>query len=308
MAFHGVPYGLWVHWAQKKGWQGHYLIYLLGADILEYTTRGRGWADVGPFRKKARRLIVKYFLCRALREAKAIFADSYTLVAHARKLVSTLPPTHVLSLGVDPAPFTHAAELPFPIPENKILLVSPRGATYLYQADYLLQAYEKVLARGVKAYFLVMLAGLYGAHPTIAATAQKLQKNYPENFLFYPHRLSAAQMATLWQNSHGILSFPSYDSYAYSLAEARYAGNLPIVNGIEVHHEILTHGYDGWIIEPFDADRLAQFLIEYHTSFLSLRARMAPYGRAYLMRHDLTPQRMQTFLSLLETYHTTDHV
>ncbi|MDW8134104.1 MAG: glycosyltransferase [Bacteroidia bacterium] len=74
-------------------------------------------------------------------------------------------------------------------------------------------------------------------------------------------KLSSSEMEAYWRRAIAFISAPLYDGYSYAIAEGRWYGALPIVSAIPGNLEVITHGYNGWVVEPFTRENLASTLL-----------------------------------------------
>ncbi|MCS7162055.1 MAG: hypothetical protein NZ958_01825 [Bacteroidia bacterium] len=255
---HLTPSGVWV-WL--SGFRP-YLPYAMGADVLEYGPKRpalrRSWSlqSASPslllyLRTFLRRNLMPALLRATLRQSLAVVADNYELSFTCKFFTKT---KKIIEL---PAGIQVASRAEF---ERRGILVG-RGTTYLYQADIILEGVRRYLAEGGQQP-IYWLRGLYSPHPTLLRQIRQLGQEYKNRFYFFENILSPVRLWRLWQEVAAFISAPVYDGYSYAVAEGRLAGSLPIVNAIPAHLEILTHGYNAYIVEPFTAARLAQALHE----------------------------------------------
>ncbi|MCS6894970.1 MAG: hypothetical protein NZZ60_02320 [Bacteroidia bacterium] len=258
---HLTPSGLWV-WS--SGFRP-YVPYAMGADILEYAPSfrfiHRSWNLQSVTARLQRRInvwirrkVFPFVLRRILSESVLSMGDNYE-ICFSKKFFEKNKTYIEMPTGISLSPKVCGAG------RDKKYIFAPRGATLLYQADIVLKAFRLYLERGGK-HALMLISGLYPAHPTIRQAAMELRDLFSENFIFLEKSFSSIEINNLWAEAVAFISAPVYDGYSYAVAEGRMHGALPIVNAIPAHLEILTHGYNAWFVEPFTPERLADALLE----------------------------------------------
>ncbi|MCX7605753.1 MAG: hypothetical protein N2170_00615 [Bacteroidia bacterium] len=265
---HLTPSALWV-WA--SGFRP-YIPFAMGADLFEYspsppplkrswTLQSRNPSLWGGATVHLRRLLYPALLQKILRDSLLAVGDNYE-ICFMKKFFEKEKKYIELPTGI-----VFPSEESFLPAGSRRLLLAPRGATLLYQADIILEAFQKYLQAGGAFFSLSLLAGPYPIHPTIKAKAAHLKKHYPDLFFFLEKKISYIEMKSLWKQAAAFISAPVYDGYSYAVAEGRLYGALPIVNSIPAHREILTHGYNAWFVEPFSSDKLAETLFSLESLF-----------------------------------------
>jgi glycosyltransferase involved in cell wall biosynthesis len=253
---HLTPSGVWV-WL--SGFRP-YVPFAMGADVLEYAPNPPAlpW-DLQTqeptlrlrLRTTLRRIMLSPLLRLTLSDSLFSMGDNYQLCFTKKFFEKEKKYIEV------PAGIALDGENDGEGEKPRRLLLAPRGATPFYQAETILEGYSSYLKEGGNLP-LFLLAGPYPIHPRIAYKASILEKRNPEMFYFYRKLLSKKEMVSLWKQTLAFVSAPLYDGYSYAVAEGRYYGALPIVNAIPGNLETITHGYNGWIVEPFTASKLAE--------------------------------------------------
>lgn len=311
---HLTPSAVWV-WA--SGFQP-YVPFAMGADVLEYGPQApplsRSWSLQGKnprwrdyLTAYARRLLLPPLLRATLREAAFSLADNYELCKTKKFFVKNKKyvelPGGIALEEVEREWERVEGEVAEALSRlRRPIVLAPRGATLLYRADVILEAFTQYLQRSSQKLALFLLAGPYPIHPTIAQQAETLEKHYPENFFFFRKVLSKKEMQVLWRASSALLSAPLYDGYSYALAEGRYAGCLPIVPALPGYLELLTHGYNAYFVEPFTAPRLAKAFHELEPLLSAPERPWASPNIQWVRRFSNLHHSAQTFLHLLETH------
>lgn len=308
---HLTPSAVWV-WA--SGFRP-YVPFAMGADVLEYGPQPlpltRSWTLQGKTPRwhdsllaQVRRHLLPPLLRATLRNALFSVADNYELCITKKFFVKNKNYVE-LPAGIDWEAGWNVEGEGHVLTEGlsrlcRPIVLAPRGATLLYRADVILEAFALYLKKRAPNLSLILLSGPYPPHPSITRQATELEKRFPKNFLFFKKILSQQEMAFLWQASAAVLSAPLYDGYSYALAEGRYAGCLPIVPALPAYLELLTHGYNAYFVEPFTAARLAEAFQELEDILSDPSRPWAAPNTAWIQRFSHLHDNAQTFLHLLQ--------
>ncbi|MCS7297958.1 MAG: glycosyltransferase [Bacteroidia bacterium] len=292
-----TPAGIWV-WS--SGFRP-YVVFTMGADVLEYgpappplhrcwTLQGRVPTLIDYGTVLLRRWLLPSLLYPTLRQSLLILGDNYELCLSNKFFVKEKKyielPTGIESMAEG------AAE------EGERWILSPRGATLLYQADIILAGYYQYLQRGGR-YPLALLAGPYPIHPTVANYVRLIESHFPNMIYFFIKKIPKDEMTQVWARTVAFISAPVYDGYSYAVAEGRLVGALPIVNAIPAHLEVLTHGYNAWFVEPFTPEGLCEalFVVE---SLLKGPPFWRQPNAEWIQRFSALDRNAQLFLTLLD--------
>lgn len=329
-----TPFGVW---AARSGLRP-LISSAMGADILEYPPRGqqsplleaRAWDNVEgsqqPLIRLKGRMKRQYFrrkVAQALSKADLITGDNLVLV-DAVKEWFRIPEEKIrlLRWGVEPELLTSdetvikKLKTRFGIADHARVILSPRGAKAIYQADLILEAFELMLEKGSyssvpgkdrgisegahwedhpsKFHFIMLSAG-YKTSRKVAEKARYLSQKYP-NFTFVDHAMDRKEVAQLWQLTDVFISAPIYDGYSASLAEGRYVGAIPVVNSIPGNLELIEHQENGWITSPFTPSQLAHDLNTILRNRMQLKARFQTKNRKWIEENSLIDRNADIFL------------
>ena len=308
-----TPFGVW---ASRSGFRP-VIASAMGADILEYPPRGvaspnldlRHWENtdgrnrpVTRFKGRLKRQYFRRKVAGALGSADLITGDNQVLV-DAIKDWFRIPADKVrlLRWGIEPellAPQPEriaALRKQFGIREDHRLVLSPRGAKPIYQADIILEAFAQLLSRGVEDHHFMMLSAGYGISPEVDALASRLEAAHA-NFTFVREQIPREEVSQLWHLTDVFISAPVYDGYSAALAEGRYAGAIPVVNAIPGNRELMQHGENGWFTDPFTSEQLTNDLIKIFANKKQLQARFQAKNRQWINENSLIGQNADTFL------------
>lgn len=302
---HLTPFGTW---AVQSGFAPT-IAAAMGADVLEYPPqRGlaafeRTWREAERQQSAAQRwrawLLNRYYrrqVARVIACADLITGDNLPLVEAMRDWFGA--PTDRLRLlrwGLEPERFANDAETQarvrarFGIAPHRRVVLSPRGANALYQGDVILGAFEVLFERQPERLadlHVLMLGAGYEVSAEVRRRAEVLAARVP-NFSFVAEQVPRQVVYDLWSVTDVFLSAPVYDGYSAAVAEGRYVGAIPVVNDIPGNREVITHGENGWIVEPFTIEGLTAALAEVIERRVELRTRFAPLNRAWIEQHSL---------------------
>lgn len=302
-ALNVTPFGVW---AAQSGFHPC-VVSAIGADILEYPPdlqeaphlRERSWANVegkpgglAGLKDKYSRGFYRKKVQQALEYADLITGDNQHLIDRMRDWFN-VPEARmkILRWGLEPELFevSEAEKVSirkkFRIPEGKKVVLSPRGAKAIYQADIILEGFAKLLEKGADAHFIMLSAG-YEVAENVLSRARELESRFP-NFVFMREVLPREDVHTLWNLVDVFVSAPVYDGYSASLAEGRYIGAVPVVNDIPGNREVIRHLENGWVVDPFDAAILAIAIGEILSRLEELQARFGPANREWILENSL---------------------
>jgi L-malate glycosyltransferase len=143
--------------------------------------------------------------------------------------------------------------------EEDIVYFSPRSFTQpYYNIDTVINAAAQVMAKEPRARFL--FAG-YEGDP---APFWDMAKNAGiEDVTKFKGRIPHDQFATALAGSDVFISVPSVDATAVSLLEAMACSSAIIVSDLPSSTEWVEHGKSAKVVQPQDANALAQAMLEY---------------------------------------------
>lgn len=311
-----TPFGVW---AMQSGFHPT-VACAFGADIFEYPPKGavnplqagRSWDATGNtsnvlarWRARRKQQFYRKQVAKALAFADLITGDNQYLVdcmaewfGVARDKMTALP------WGVEPSLFEtteqqlQALKVRFGIQSGQKVVLSPRGAKPVYQADIILDAFAQLLKQGRSDTCFILLGAGYNVSPEVSIQAEFLSKSYP-NFKFIPNALPREEVHALWNLVDIFISAPFYDGYSAALAEGRYVGAIPLVNDIPANRELIVHGENGWICAPFTAENLRKDLDHLLSHVAEYRTKFAAVNRDWILKHSLMEMNAQKFISLL---------
>jgi len=168
--------------------------------------------------------------------------------------------------GIQTENFFPPKELPEPI------VINPRGLRAYVRNDTFFKAIPKVLAEQPKTRFL---CPAMQNQPEAEEWASRL--NVGESLELLP-LLSREQIAENFHRSQIVLSITTHDGTPNTLLEALACGCFPIVGDIESLHEWITHGVNGFLVDPADSQALAELIVA---------AQRDPVLRARAQEHNL---------------------
>jgi glycosyltransferase involved in cell wall biosynthesis len=138
------------------------------------------------------------------------------------------------------------------IPFDAPVVINPRGFRAYVRNDTFFQSLKVILTRHPEAHFLM---------PGMADARQAAQwirgLELQENAHLLP-KLSTYEMAALYRRAWMVVSPSEHDGTPNSFLEAIACGCYPIVGDLESLREWIEPGQNGELIDPGDADQLAQ--------------------------------------------------
>lgn len=313
-----TPFGVWAMQSKFKP----VIACAFGADILEYPPHlnndpqllARSWdnqeiqlSSKQKFIQTQKRKFYRNRVAAALDYADLITGDNQYLVDCMADWFSI--PKQKLALlrwGVEPELFEQSAESraviqkKFGLKDGQKMILSPRGAKPIYQADIILDAFEQLLQNSQLNAKLIMLGAGYSVSPSVSKKAKMLMESFP-NFHFEEDALPREEVYSLWNWANIFISAPIYDGYSAALAEGRYIGAIPVVNSIPANLELIVHQENGWIVEPFEARKLAQdlqFLLE---NFEEIQPRIANSNRIWIEENSIMDRNAIRFIEFAKS-------
>ncbi len=146
------------------------------------------------------------------------------------------------------------------IAPHQRLVLSPRGATALYQGDRILEGFAHALAEGLTSHVFVFCT--FGQHipRQVQRLADELTTQYA-NFRLVDRPVPREEMGVLWSLTDIFVSAPVYDGFSSAVNEGRYVGAVPIINQIPATDELFVHHENAWVVDPFTPENLADALV-----------------------------------------------
>lgn len=315
-----TPFGVW---AARSAFRPIVSI-AMGADILEYPPerkaskipQSRTWSSVetkGPLGnaiKGAKWHFFRKHICHALEQADLITGDNLQLV-NALKDWFEVPARKVRlnRWGVEEDLFevsperAEALRKRFDIRDWQRVVLSPRGMKPVYNGDLILDAFELLVRRGVRDVKFIMLSAGYDIPSKVLARAKTLEKQF-QNFVFVEEALPREEVYELWSLVDAFISAPVYDGYSNAMAEGRYSGAIPIVNPIQANLELIDHKRNGWVVDPFTPQHLADAILLIMEKLPEYKTRFEQVNRDWIMLNSHLRTNVRMFLRDCKRVHT----
>ncbi len=298
---HLSPYGVWVYLSGFRP----YVPFAMGAEI-EYTVWGRAHVQRGfwtshPILTPLRQHLLPTLLRPTLDNAALILADNYTICENIKMLSKNKKLLEI------PAGVWHAREVRALSDPTQVAalygsktswVLSPRGLTRFYQADYILQGFASYWEGGGHL-GLILLSNLYLAEKNVLEILKNIQKKFSEKVKSISTLLGPHEMEKLWQEVVAFVSAPSYDGYSYSVAEGRLAGAIPLLSAIPGNLEIATHAYNALLVHPFTPENLANTLHTLEKNLPTLQETFAPRNQKWIQHFSDIDRHAKLFLQVL---------
>jgi glycosyltransferase involved in cell wall biosynthesis len=310
-----TPYGVW---AARSGFKPIAGI-TMGADILEYPPDhrasplqgNRSWSNVEgrntllrKFRNRFARHFFRHHVKNALDACSFITGDNLVLVKAVRDWFGIpADKIHLNRWGIEPERFfvpedrLELLRRKFNIRKGQTVVLSPRGVKAIYQGDIILQAFERLLDEGRPNVKFIMLSAGYEIPAAIEAHAKQLEKRF-ENFHFHRGLIPRTELIDLWPLVDIFISAPVYDGYSNAVSEGRFIGAIPVVNAIPGNLELIRHGVNGWVVNPFAPEKLAKALGGILADPDIWKERFRAANREWIETHSLLDANIKAFLDL----------
>ncbi len=271
---HLTPYGVWGLWSEFQP----LIPAAMGADVFEYLPyhvipelNYRQWKNLTQnhhFFYQIKNFLLKMYhkkmVQKVLDKANFITADNQTLIQALIKYFNV--PIQKLLLqrwGLEEEIFDAIPENEFPNIFKKLgiqtdypIILSPRGLMPIYQADIILNSFQKLASQFDNFQFIMLSAG-YPLPPNLQLQIDTLESKFT-NFKCIKSQISREEMAVLWKKTKIFISAPIYDGYSAAVAEGRYVGAIPIVNHIPGNLEVIENEVNGIIVNPFNSENLTK--------------------------------------------------
>ena len=312
-----TPFGVW---ATRCGYKP-IVSTAMGADILEYPPRrkhlsfdwDRRWnrqdsdSALSRLVDRMKWPMFRHHVGRALKRSDMVMADNQRLVdAIIEWFGVPATKTRLNRWGVEPELFQtdpliqERLREKYEIRSWQKVVVSPRGLKPIYQGDVILDAFEKLLLRGVRDLKFILFSAGYEVPRPVAQKAQKLAGLF-ENFHFQAERIPRDEMMQLWGLTDMFISAPVYDGQSNALNEGRYAGAIPIVNNIPANRELIEHLRNGFIVEPFTAEHLADAILELQSGLEMYKDGFGWENQEWIQENAILSKNITQFLHTCES-------
>lgn len=297
--------------------------FAVGADVLEFPPelrqspmhQNRTWIQQerqpqGFFAKI--KLRFRYAFLRNQVRKVVQFSDS--LIADNQVLVDALgqwfgaegSKLNLIRGGVEPEFFEAteaeiaALKAKFRLPDDKKIVLCPRGMKPVYQTDIILEGVEAYLKEGGQGLFFLFL----GTYESVSASMKNkllaLAETYPDAVHLHEAVVGREEMSKLWTLTAAFISAPIYDGYSASVAEGRFVGAIPIVNDTAATRELFQHRQNAWIVDPFEGEQVRKSLVELHADWEAWHQRFKQINQNWIAEHSLMQKSAQQFKALCE--------
>lgn len=309
-----TPYGVW---GMESGFHP-VIVSALGADILEFPPDGesdqklmhRYWnqkkfsdTSRGKQYYGLRRKFFRHWISQTLMRADFVTGDNQVLLDALQNWFSVpFEKLRLLRWGIEPEKFvpdeSRIAELRkrFSIQPGQKVILSPRGLKPVYQADIILDAFDKVLQQNPDQVKCIMLSAGYGVDADFENRLNALAQIH-SGFLWVREGLCREDMHQLWNLVDVFVSAPVFDGYSAVLSEGRYAGAIPVVNDIPATREILEDGQNALFVQPFTAENLAIRLNYALKALERLKTAIAPRNKTWIEENSILAPVAAEFLA-----------
>ncbi|MEM7511010.1 MAG: glycosyltransferase [Bacteroidota bacterium] len=309
-----TPYGVW---ADMSGFRPMGSV-AMGADIFEYPPKGISrdiplqqlWGQVealsltGKITSTIKQPIFRRLVKRALQHSDFITGDNLQLVYAVRDWFEIAKEkVHLNRWGIEEELFQASDKRldelrkKYGILPNQKVVLSPRGLKPIYQGELLLDTVAELLKEGTEDVKYILFSAGYGISSRIVEKGKAMESQYPNLYIAWD-LIPREEVCALWNLVDVFISAPVYDGYSNALSEGRYIGALPIVNDIPAHQELILHGENGFVVEPFDVPGLKEQIREVLEQLDTHKEKMVQTNRDWILENAHLPTNMKTFVEL----------
>jgi glycosyltransferase involved in cell wall biosynthesis len=313
---HVTPYGTWARLTNFRP----LVPAAMGADIFEYPPFqqwkkmvNRAWANTegknNIWEKTKAFLRYQWFknqVNKTLQASDFITADNLPLKQAIHDWFQ-IPDEKIklIRWGVETEMLANAKEmLPevcqnLKIPIDKPLIFSPRGAMSIYQADIIIDAFEKCLEANLYPYHTyLMLSSGYAIAPQVRAKALKMKEQY-QNFIWVDRQIPREWVSALWHICDIFISIPIYDGFSAAVSEGMWMGAIPLVNNIPGNSELIENERNGWMINEITVEKIVSLLAEKENQIGKDKEKYKSWNQNWIEEHAILSKNAKQFLDLL---------
>lgn len=314
---HLSPFGSWAVHSRFR----NLFPYAIGADVLEFASTPPPWKRswnyrendfwiIKMFRKLIRDYYFKFKVKQVVRHSEFMFSDNHAIAnVLIDKLEAKKEKVRVIPWGIDLHIFNSVTENDIRILKNKYLhgstkniVLFPRGLKYIYQTDIFLNGISQYLEKGGNAYFFILTGAGYNPDKSILKNALTLESKYPNAVKIERDFLSEKEMKALILSSDIVVSIPYYDGFSTTLAEAMYAGAIPMVNNIPGNIEIIQDSVNGILLDSLTPESIANKLSLTGGKILELKSKYGVVNKKWVEQNADISLQAQKIIDLLASH------
>jgi glycosyltransferase involved in cell wall biosynthesis len=260
MALHLTPFGTWAWLSGFRPFWG----FALGADIFEYTLKN---PEVRTYSGKKsglffRTLWFRWMVSKVINSAELILPDNNILLQELiRWKPQSLSKLFLFTWGIalsDWEPISLSQKINIRKengwPENKFMVIIPRGFSPVYQTDKIIQAIMNIPPGKLSEVFWIISPGPYASNPEQIENWRKL---LPSNARILDKSYPPEKWNNILKSMDALISVPRYDGFSSLLAEGAQAGLFLICSNWQGYAETKLNRA---IISKFTAEELIQIL------------------------------------------------
>jgi glycosyltransferase involved in cell wall biosynthesis len=311
---HLSPFGSWAVHSRY----GNLFPYAIGADVLEFASPPPPWKRswsyrendfwiIKMFRKLIRDYYFKFKVMQVVKHSNLMFSDNHAIAnVLIDKLGAKKDAVRVIPWGIDLQIFNSITENEIRIVKNnylknsiKNIVLFPRGLKYIYQTDIFLNGISQYLDKGGNAYFFILTGAGYNPDKSILKNALTLESKYPNAVKIERDFLSEKEMKTLILSSDVVVSIPYYDGFSTTLAEAMYAGAIPMVNNIPGNMEIIQDSVNGILLDSLTPESIANKLSLTEGKIQVLKSKYGVVNKKWVEQNAYITLQAQKIIDLL---------
>ncbi len=182
-------------------------------------------------------------------------------------------------------------------PDNFIVL-SSRNMKPSYGIHYIIRTIPLVIKKRKNVKF-IFLRG-YGIDKYVEELKELIKElNIEKYVIFIPEFLNDQHLAALNNLADVVISLPDSDQLSGAVKEAIACGDIPIVQDLEVYHELIEDGKNGFLVDRNDLKEVSQKIIYCIDNHPKLKEEFSKINRRIL---EETSDWNKNSKSMLELY------
>jgi glycosyltransferase involved in cell wall biosynthesis len=140
------------------------------------------------------------------------------------------------------------------------VVLSSRNMKPLYGIKDIIEIIPLIIKKKSNVKFIVLRG--YGEEEYINQLKALINKlGIEEYVVFIDKLLSTKELAVVNNVADLVITLPSYDQTSSAVKEAMACGAIPLVNDLEVYHEIVENGRNGFLVDKANKTEVAQRII-----------------------------------------------
>jgi glycosyltransferase involved in cell wall biosynthesis len=167
------------------------------------------------------------------------------------------------------------------ISDDDFVILSSRNMRPPYGIHYIVKAIPEVLKKKKNVKF-IFLAGLGFEDYINEIKSQIKDMNAEKNTIFISKFLSQKELVVYNNLADAVISLPVSDQLSNAIKEGMACGAVPIIRDLEVYHELIKDGKNGFLVNREDTTEVAKRIIYCIDNHPELKNKMARLNREKL--------------------------